>query len=130
VILLDTHSWVWIAAQSEKLSRKALDAYYRARETQAVYISAISVWEVFLLSKKGRIHLPDSPALLLANTEQDDAVSIVPIDARIARRAVELPDIHRDPADRMILATAQEMGARLISKDERLSEYGVVDVVW
>ncbi|MFP4302486.1 MAG: type II toxin-antitoxin system VapC family toxin [Spirochaetaceae bacterium] len=130
MILLDTHSWVWVAAQSERLSQKAIDEYYRARETKAVYISAISVWEVFLLSSKGRIRLPDSPAALLANTEQDDAVSIVPIDARIARLAVELPDIHRDPADRMILATAQEMGARVVSKDERLREYRVAEVVW
>lgn len=130
MILLDTHAWVWIAAQSERLSEKALESYYHAREAHAVYISAISVWEVFLLSMKGSVHLPDSPALLLANTEQDDAVSIVPIDARIARQAVQLPNIHRDPADRMILATARELGARLVSKDERLSKYGVVDVIW
>ena len=70
------------------------------------------------------------PASFVTNTRRDPAMTIVPIDEEIARRSVELPDIHQDPADRFILATAVEMGWPVVSRDNQFPEYDAVTVVW
>jgi PIN domain nuclease of toxin-antitoxin system len=57
-------------------------------------------------------------------------MQIVPVDEDIARRSVELPDIHQDPADRFILATAVEMGWPVISRDTQFSGYDAATVIW
>lgn len=90
----------------------------------------MSVWELYTLVKRGRLMLSVAPAAFLTATYRDRRFSFVTVDERIARTSVELPDLHRDPADRIILATAAEIGTGLVSKDQRLEEYGVCEVVW
>ena len=103
-----------------------------ARETEdsSLLLSPISVWELFMLVKKGRLELSVEPAAFLTITHRDPRFSIVPVDEVIARRSVELPDIHGDPADRMILATAVELGVPVVSRDSRLAGYGAARVIW
>ncbi len=128
MILLDTHAWIWLLAAPEELSQAARSAVEEAGPH--LLISAISVWELFMLVKKGRLELAVPPAAFVTSTNRDPRFQVVPIDERVARRSVELPDIHADPADRMILATAAELGAQVVSKDGRFAEYGLVPVVW
>ncbi len=136
MILLDTHAWIWHLADRSALSQpaqKAIDREYEIERTgrgPTIAVSAISVWELFLLTKKGRLKLSVPPAAFVTNTHRDTAMTIIPIDATIVRRSVELPDLHMDPADRIILATAAEMGWSVISRDGRFSEYAVAPVVW
>ncbi len=128
MIILDTHAWIWLLAAPEELSQAALSAVEEAGPH--LLISAISVWELFMLVKKGRLELTVPPASFVTVTNRDPRFQVIPVDERVARRSVELPDIHADPADRMILATAAELGAPIVSKDGRFGEYGLVPVVW
>ena len=128
--LLDTHAWIWFLADSSRLSREAEAAIARETEDSSLLLSSISVWELFMLVKKGRLELSVEPAAFLTITHRDPRFSIVPVDEVIARRSVELPDIHGDPADRMILATAVELGVPVVSRDSRLAEYGAARVIW
>lgn len=130
MILLDTHAWIWHLAAPEELSKAARTAVENAPGHRQLLISAISIWELFMLVKKGRLELTLPPASFVTATNRDPRFRVIPVDERIARRSVELPDIHADPADRMILATAAELGARVVSKDGRFAEYGLVPVVW
>lgn len=136
MILLDTHTWIWHLAERISLSeaaREGIDNEYHLYQTGQngrVAVSAISVWELFTLVKKGRLELSVPPAAFVTNTRRDPVMTIVPIDESIARRSVELPDIHQDPADRLILATATEMGWPVVSRDKRFPEYGAVSVIW
>jgi PIN domain nuclease of toxin-antitoxin system len=130
VILLDTHAWIWLLTLPEELSTAARKAVENAPGHRQLVISAISVWELFMLVKKGRLELTVPPAAFLTSTNRDPRFQVIPIDERIARRSVELPDIHADPADRMILATAAELGAPVVSKDARFASYNLVPVVW
>ncbi len=90
----------------------------------------MSVWELCTLVKRGRLSLSVPPAAFLTATYHDPRFEFAAVDERIARAGVDFPDLHRDPADRIILATAVELGATLVSKDRRLVQYGVCDVVW
>ena len=128
--LLDTHAWIWHLTAPRELSDTAQAAIERARRQRAALVSAISVWELFMLVKKGRLELTITPHALLRRAERLSYLRFVAVDQHMARRSVELPDIHGDPADRLIVATAQELDCPLISKDRRLRRYAGVDVIW
>jgi len=130
VTLLDTHTWIWHLTAPQELSATARTAVERARRERAALVSAISVWELFLLVKKGRLALTITPDALLRRAERLSYLQFVAVDHHMARRSIVLPDIHADPADRFIVATAQELGCTLISKDRRLRRYPDIEVIW
>ena len=130
MILLDTRAWIWLLAAPEQLSPRALSAIETQSGPGTVVISAISVWELVMLVKKGRITLESQPSAFVSATHRDSRFRIEPVDEVVCRRSVELPDLHSDPADRIILVTASELGCPLVSKDRRLKDYDLVSVIW
>jgi len=82
-----------------------------------------------MLVRRGRLELTVPASDWIARCEALPFFSVVPIDARIALSATELPPHHEDPADRVIVATARGLGATLVTKDERLRAYDV-PTVW
>jgi len=119
MILLDTHIWVrWLIAEDIGAEVIAL-----IENSEEVCVSAISCWEIVYLFKRGRIDLP-VPAEQWIQTGLDEAqITCLPVDRPIAVLAATLPDHHRDPADRIIIATAITHGARLISFDQQFRMY-------
>ena len=87
-------------------------------------IAAISLWEVALLASRGRIVLGKSISLWLAEALADPAPAIDPLSPQIAVEACSLPEaFHRNPADRMIVATARITNAILITRDQQILDY-------
>jgi PIN domain nuclease of toxin-antitoxin system len=113
---------------SKELSVRALGAIEAKRKQAAVIVSAISCWEIGALVAAGRLDLTMPAGDWIARSEAQPFLSIVPIDGRIALRAAELPPVHTDPADRIIVATALSLGVDLVTKDERLREYAITTV--
>ncbi len=130
MIVLDTHVWLWWLSAPEQLSDAAASAIAAAVADDAVHISAISAWEVALLVERGRLDLDRSPTALVTATAALPFVHFVDVDARIGLDSVALDLPHRDPADRLIAATARLLGASLVTKDERLRAWGGVQTVW
>ena len=118
VILLDTHVMLWLRAGNERLGAHARDAIDEAWQSGEVCVSAITFWEVALLFEKGRIRSPENVGLWRQEQLAQGMVEI-PVSGAIGIRAVLLEDLPRDPADRLIVATALE-GHRLITADERI----------
>ena len=131
MILLDTHAWVWWVAEPKLLSARARAAIDGAVSTEGVAVSAISAWEVAMLAKRGRLELTVDVEEWVAASERLPFLTMIPIDARIAGRAVTLPPpLHDDPADRIVAATAIAHDARLVTKDRRLRTYPLLRTVW
>lgn len=131
MIVLDTHAWVWWLSDPERLSEAARDAIENARASGRLYVSSISVWEVALLVERGRLKLSLNLADWVAHAQSLPFVEYVALDNTIALKSVTLPEpLHRDPADRMIIATALTLGAALITKDLRIQQYPHVQTVW
>jgi PIN domain nuclease of toxin-antitoxin system len=131
VTVLDTHAWVWWLTDPGQLSRRARTAVDEAVRLRQLYVSCISVWEVALLAGSGRLQFTRPVSDWIAASESLPFLTFVPVDARIALQAVRLPrPFHRDPADRMIVATALALGAQLISKDDRMRVYPDIRTVW
>jgi PIN domain nuclease of toxin-antitoxin system len=130
MIVLDTHAWIWHLADPAKLSRRGRALIADERENRRLRVSSISVWELLMLLKKGRLELSLSPSAFLQRAQRLSCIDCIPIDNDIARVSADLPDIHEDPADRLILAAASELGCAVLSKDGRLAASGTLPVAW
>jgi len=129
MILLDTHVLVWMVADSKRLSKSALGAIRAAQREGGLGISAISLWELAWLVGRGRIQaygtVEASVRLLI------EGVIVRPITPEIGALAAQFPeDYPRDPADRLIGATARFEGVRLITSDAGILKSPLVRTVW
>ena len=121
MIVLDTHIWHWWTNQIEgKLSAATIALIEEAEE---VAVSAISCFEMAWLHTHGRIDLGMSVDAWLSEVEASETVIFLPVTPRIAARAVTLPEHHKDPQDRIIIATALANQAQLLSVDEHFPAY-------
>lgn len=128
MIILDTHIWIEYIDDPSLLPKPALQAIRGGREP--VGISSISVWEVFMLERKGRLALRIPARLWVEKCERLALFHFVPVDNTIARLSVELPEpLHADPADRIIVATALSLGATLVTKDRKILAYPHVKTI-
>jgi PIN domain nuclease of toxin-antitoxin system len=119
VILLDTHAAVWLASDDPALGEKSRSIALAARAENQLAISAITFWEIALLVTRTRLQLNCPPAQLRAEL-LDTGVLELPLTGEMALLAVELKNLHGDPADRFITATAMAHDATLITADDRL----------
>lgn len=132
MIVLDTHTWVWWASDPSQLSPTAAARLEQATgQGGPVYLSSISVWEVAMLVQRGRLELSLEVEDWIAHSESVPAVEFVPVSNHLALRSVTLPgELHGDPADRLIVATARYLGLPLITRDRKLRAYEHVETVW
>ena len=130
VILLDTHAVLWLTTDPAKLSGKAKSAIEDARKSgDGLAISDITLLELATLASKGRIHLSISLESFLQEVEARFVV--LPISGRACARAMGLPTAYpKDPADRIIGATALVEGLSLITADREIHRSKVVNAVW
>lgn len=130
MIVLDTHAWLWWVAAPERLSATARAAIDDADE---IGISAISAWEVAMLTRRGRISL-DRPVerWVRAAFDADPRSIELPLSGRIAARAALLEGdaLPSDPADRFIYATARDLDAKLITRDTQLRAFDGKRTLW
>ncbi len=123
-VVLDTHVLLWWALDPERLSSKALALCQRAEGLgEGLEVSSISLWELAIKVKRGRLRLPLSVRGLQRRLTALGYVRIHPVSADQWLQNVELDWLHRDPADRTIVALAEERGLRLISKDKQIRNF-------
>lgn len=123
MIVLDTHTLLWMDRDDPALgpfARRLIEEAWRVGE---VAVSAISFWETAMLALRERIVLPLSATEWRSELLQAGIREIV-LDGRIAIIATQLENIHRDPADRFIVATSLQLGATLLTADERILGWG------
>lgn len=125
LLLLDTHCWLWAQlGLTERLSRAALTAIRNAESGGNLRISVISIWELAMLEKRGRVALPMNVRTWVDQALGKSGIAVAPLTAEIAIESVHLPgELHGDPADRMLVATARLSGATLLTKDAQLIRY-------
>ncbi|MGB9434323.1 MAG: type II toxin-antitoxin system VapC family toxin [Candidatus Acidiferrum sp.] len=130
MILVDTHVVVWLAFDQDQLSQKARVAIDDARKNAAgLAISDITLLELATLTTKGRIHLDISLESFLQEVESRFVV--LPMSGKVCARAVDLPETYpRDPADRIIGATALVSGLLLLTADRQIRRSKAVRTVW
>jgi PIN domain nuclease of toxin-antitoxin system len=125
MLLLDTHAVVWLDTGAP-LDEAALTAIEAARGAGGVLVSPVSAWEIGLLVGKGRLHLARDPVMWFERFLAQPGIHLVPLTIRGAVGASFLPgSFHNDPADRLLVATARELGVPLVTRDARIQAYAV-----
>jgi len=125
-LLLDTHVWVWfVAGDASKLAPRTVSGVERAVRDGRCLVSVISVWELGMLEAKGRVRLGGAIDAWVAASRRPPGVTLAELSPEIAIESTRLPgDVHGDPADRILIATARVLGATLVTCDERILTYG------
>ena len=118
-LLLDTHVILWMLADSSELSSEVRRRL--ADPSRAVYVSAASVWEIAIKSALGKLRAPDDlPALMEATN-----LAPLPVTWRHAHHVGSLPEVHRDPFDRLLVAQALLEDMRIVTRDRNIPRYPV-----
>jgi len=121
-VILDTCALLWLASRDKKLSRSALK---EINEAPAVYVSAISGFEIAIKAARGKLELPNPPQEWFERIVEHHGLSVLPLELDVCIAAAQLPPIHNDPCDRFIIAAAKLSGLPVVTADERFKEYGV-----
>jgi PIN domain nuclease of toxin-antitoxin system len=129
VIVLDTHALLWWALDPDQLSPRAAELCAQM-ERDGGFASAISIWELGIKVKTEKLDLGMPVSEFVRRLQVGAVVELIPVDATIWLRTVQLPWDHRDPADRVIVATALEKGLPVLSKDEVIQGFAGGRWLW
>jgi PIN domain nuclease of toxin-antitoxin system len=131
MIVLDTHVLVWWVTGTGRISSRAARAIRAALRSGPVNVSTISILEIATAVRRGRLALVVSVDQWLDDLRALPEISFEPLSFEIARKAGALGEaMPGDPADRIIVATASVLGAKLVTADERLSKASGIQTIW
>ena len=132
MIVIDTHTLIWWVSGHQSLSKKAHKAIKDTlRSNEEVLISSISAWEISMLIQKNRLVLSMDLDSWLEEVSQIEGTRFISVDNDISVKSTTLPgEFHKDPADRMIVATARKFSAPLVTADEKILNYPHVKTIW
>ena len=119
-MLLDTCALLWLAHDQSNLSNETLQ---KMDEIPVLYTSAISGFEIGLKYRTGKLQLPMPPTDWFESLLGHHDITVLDLDMSICIKAMELPQIHKDPCDRFIIATAILNDIPIVTTDQRFSQY-------
>jgi len=129
VVLLDTHVLLWWAVDPDRLSSAAA-ASLAAMERRGGFASAISIWELGVKIQRGKLEIGISIEEFARRIQKSGIIELVPVDTVTWLRSLALAWDHRDPADRVIVATAILQDVPLLTADTEIRRFGGVSCVW
>ena len=129
--LLDTHTWIWWHMTPSKLSKKVKQLISETEKYEELLLSSISTWEFCKLLEKKRLGISCNPEDWLSSALDMPKFKLVSLTPSIAYRSTVLPQpFHNDPGDQIIVATAREENATILTKDDKIQNYKHVKSVW
>ncbi|MGA3371340.1 MAG: type II toxin-antitoxin system VapC family toxin [Terracidiphilus sp.] len=121
LLLVDTHTLIWMVEEAPRLGVRTAEALNRAGWENRIAVSAITPWEIGLLVSKGRLQLGSDVMQWIRSALAKPGVRLAPLEPEIAVASTRLPfEMHADPADRILVATARHLGATLVTADGAL----------
>ena len=126
-VLLDTHAFLWWIADNAELSPRAREVIRDGDNT--LFLSAASGWEIAIKAKLGRLQLPDNLERFVIEHMSLNAITSLPIHLSHVLHVYSLPDHHRDPFDRMLIAQSQLEKLPIVTRDPQIARYSV-EVIW
>lgn len=126
-LLLDTQAFIWAIAAPERLSERARLAMHD--EVNEVFVSAATAWEIAIKARTGRIGVAGDPQFFVPEQMKANGFSPLPVTISHALKVGDLPMIHKDPFDRLLVAQASVEDLGLVTADPQVRKYPV-DTIW
>ncbi|TEU13232.1 MAG: type II toxin-antitoxin system VapC family toxin [Anaerolineales bacterium] len=126
-VLLDTHAFLWWVTDSPKLSARARKVIQDSNNE--LFFSAASGWEIAIKAQLGRLQLPDNLEQFIMEQLSLNAILVLPIQLHHALRVYTLPQYHRDPFDRVLVAQSQIENLPILTADAQITPY-TVETIW
>lgn len=125
--LLDTHTFLWWVTNNSQLS-STVQSILRNRSNE-IFFSVASGWEIAIKAQLGKLDLPSQPEYYIANQLELNSFQVLPINLNHALQIYHLPNYHKDPFDRILVAQCQVENLPLLTLDANISEYRI-NVIW
>jgi PIN domain nuclease of toxin-antitoxin system len=125
--LLDTHTFLWWVADAPQLSKTVKD--FISNPDNKIFFSAASAWEIIIKVGTSKLTLPEESDIYITSRLTSNRFQILSIDLSHTLQIAKLPDLHRDPFDRIIIAQSQVTGMPILTIDRLIIQYPV-DVIW
>jgi PIN domain nuclease of toxin-antitoxin system len=122
-VLLDTCTFLWVVADASELTRAARACFVDPEND--VYLSVVSAWEISVKHALGRLPLPDAPGRFVPAERMRHRIESLPLDEPTALHLDRLPNLHRDPFDRILVCQALIHGMTVLTPDSALSSYPI-----
>ena len=122
-VLLDTCTFLWVVLDDSRLTAAAREAF--VDPDNDVFLSAASTWEIAVKHALGKLPLPESPDRLVPALRREHGIESLPLDEESALHLVRLPNLHRDPFDRMLVCQALVGGMVVLTPDPMVTQYPV-----
>ena len=122
-LLLDTHIFLWFISADSRLSVLFRDAIREPNNT--VFFSVVSLWEIIIKHNLGRLPLPQSPEIYIPRQRQLHRIKSLTVNESSLKSLVSLPDLHRDPFDRVLISQALNDNLTLVTIDTEILKYNV-----
>lgn len=125
--LLDTHTFLWWITENPQLSPRVREIV--SNGDNVLFLSAVSGWEMAIKAKLGKLHLPENLEGFISEQLAVNAINTLPVQMSHALHVYSLPDLHRDPFDRMLVAQAQLEKLPILTIDPQIAQY-LVETIW
>ncbi len=125
--LLDTHAFLWWVTEDSRLSSTAINII--TDSANQLFLSTASAWEIVIKARLGKLTLPEPPEIYIPNRLKVNRFESLSIHLIHALQVVNLPDLHKDPFDRIIIAQSQVEKMPILTLDSQIKRYSV-DIVW
>jgi PIN domain nuclease of toxin-antitoxin system len=120
-LLLDTCTFLWIAGDDRRLSRRARSLFQSPEHE--VFLSAASAWEISIKHALGKLRLPDDPSRFIPEMREAHGIDSLAIDEPSTLHVTRLPALHRDPFDRLLVSQAIVHGLTILTPDPLVTQY-------
>ncbi|RWX46264.1 PIN domain nuclease, a component of toxin-antitoxin system (PIN domain) [Candidatus Electrothrix aarhusensis] len=128
MLLLDTCALLMLAGRREDIPDKVIKKL--TAQADELFISTISSFEIVLKNRLGKLGLPMSAEEWYCKAVEGYAIEEIPVSSAIAMKSASLPFLHKDPCDRIIIATALEHRMPIITADQIIPQYAGIKVIW
>ena len=128
MILLDTCTLLWLTSDQKKLSSKAKKEI--EKNARSLFVSAITAFEIAIKCRNGKLELPLPSLDWFTEAVDFHGIREIPVTSSIAVSSVQLPPLHNDPCDRIIIATSQLNAMKIVTCDKLISQYENAEVIW
>lgn len=122
-LLLDTHAFLWMILADPRMDDSLRDIL--RSEDNSVWLSVVSIWEIVIKQAQGRLILPGPGAGYAAGHRRRHLISALALEETTARHLAQLPAVHRDPFDRLLICQAIEHDMTLVTTDSRIRQYPI-----